>query len=76
MQLNGKDDYFARTLHGIVGLFLLILIFYVPGRLMVYSALLGFGFGGIFGYACYRLLKYAVTGKDNINKDIGGLGNR
>jgi hypothetical protein len=76
MQLNGKDDYYARTLHGIVGLFLLLIIFFFARALFVYSALLGLGCGGVFFLSTYRLLKYAVTGKDCINNDIGGIVSR
>jgi hypothetical protein len=74
MELNGRDDYFARWLHAICAIPLLLFIFFdfwavwTAGVYGVFFAT-RCGGGGIAFYLTYRLLKYAVTGKDNINRD-------
>jgi hypothetical protein len=74
--LNSKEDYFARWVHGICAVPLLLFIL-----IEVYLTLHGsiFGVWALFKLsACgcgtffifFRLLKYAFTGERNINNDL------
>jgi hypothetical protein len=71
-----EDDYLSRSVQFICGLALIVFLF-------IDSYLIESGFGGNYGYAttaetatwvgaaylAVRCLWYAITGKDNINRD-------
>lgn len=76
MELNGKDDYLARCIHGICAVPLLLVIV-VEIYLVFHGSLFGLwaliklsacGYGVFFIF--FRLLKYAFTGEGNINNEL------
>jgi hypothetical protein len=73
---NGKDDHFARWLHGICAVPLLLFVL-IEVYLTLHGSLFGIwamfklsacGYGLFFIF--FRLLKYAFTGEGNINNEL------
>jgi hypothetical protein len=72
--VNDESDHFARWVQGICAipltLFVLVEIYFLfSGSFFGIWAFFkgGLGIGAI--YLTYRCLKYAITGRDNINRD-------
>jgi len=70
VELWGKDDYFARWIHAICAVPLVLFIAF--NSYLIYNGIFS---GRLTVASCpaaffsYRLLKYALMGRDNINKD-------
>ena len=74
MEFNGQDDYFARWFQAACALPLLAFGFVClwfliqnPFLGVLFIVRDGLGIGAF--YLAYRCLRYAVTGKRNINRD-------
>lgn len=71
MELNGQGDYFARWIEAACAVPLLLVgllcVYLLPSALgILLFAKWGIGFGSF--YLAYRCLRYALTGKNNINR--------
>ena len=62
-----ENDHFSRWVQGLCGSALVLLLAFIItfGR----SFFLIWGSIGTAGYVAYRCLRYALTGKNNINRD-------
>jgi len=74
MELNGKDDYLARWIHGIcafilgvISISLLALTFLITRNGLRGPLVLGAGGVGA-AFFSFRLARYAITGRHNINE--------
>jgi hypothetical protein len=69
-----EQDHFGRWVQGILGAMLLPvgMAFEYYDWTHFSDPTYRYGIGGVFGgvlYLAYRCLRYAITGRDNINRD-------